>query len=111
GVDGADRGGGGVARHQGGDDVQRGATFAGGGDHLVGVGRLGGGEDLHHLGDDRPGQRSAGDDRRELPPESAVAQVPDDQVADDEGQGHRDQGGQPHQRGERGLEVHLGGVL
>ena len=79
------------------------------GHHLAHVPRLGGGEDLHQLRDDRAGQRAAGDHGGELPPEVRVAaEVRDDhEVGDDVGQHHRDDRGEPHQLGERGLEVEL----
>ena len=52
-----------------GEDVERRAALARRGDDFPDVRRLGGGEDLDELRDDRAGQRAAGDDRRQLPPE------------------------------------------
>ena len=63
-----------VAGDQAGQDVERGAALARGGDDLPDVAGLGRGEDLDQLGDDRAGQRAAGDDGRELPPQRAVAE-------------------------------------
>ena len=37
---------------------------------------------LTQLGNDRPGQRAAGDDRRQLPPQRAVADVVNQQIRD-----------------------------
>ena len=93
-----------------GQHVERGAALLGGGHHLANVAGVGGGEDLDHLGDDGAGQRAHADDDRQLPPQ-AVGKVGDEQVADHEGERHRDEGGEPHQRGERGLEVHVRDVF
>ena len=72
-----------VAGDEAGQDVQRRAAFA----RLASttsrdVPRLGRGEDLDHFGNDGAGQRAAGDDRRQLPPERVVAaQVGNQQLA------------------------------
>ena len=76
--------------------------------HVAGVH---GGEDLHHLRDDRAGQRAAGDDGGELPPEGAVAEVGDEEPGDEVGEDDRQARGEPHEERERVLEVHLVGVL
>ncbi len=56
-------------------------------DHLTDVPRVDGGEDLHQLRNDRAGQRAAGDDRRELPPQRRVAaEIRDQQVRHHVGQ-------------------------
>ena len=55
--------GGEVAGDEAGEDVERGAALARRGDDLAHVARVGGGEDLDDLGDDRAGERAAGDDR------------------------------------------------
>src|SRR3989304_4769179 len=67
-----------VARHEAREDSQRGPTFARRGDDLAHVAGLRGGEDLDQLGNDGPGQRAAGDDRRELPPEAGGPPVADE---------------------------------
>ena len=66
-------------------DVERRAAFARRGHDFPDVRRLGRREDLHQLRDDRARQRAAGDDRRELPPQRAVAEIRDQQVGDDVG--------------------------
>ena len=64
-----------VAGDKAGKNVQRRAALARGGHDLADVAGLGGGEDFDELRDDRAGQRAAGDDRRQLPPERFVAEV------------------------------------
>ncbi len=69
------------------------------------VAAVGGGENLRHLRDDRAGERAAGDDRRQLPPELGVGSAVDADVADERvrrdvrGDDRRDRG-DPHERGE-----------
>ena len=81
-------------------------------DDLPHVRRLGRGKHLHELGNDRAGERAAGDHGRQLPPQRAVAERRNEQVGHDVGDGDRHDRRQPHQRGQRRLEVHLvgGGV-
>src|SRR5947209_6849341 len=71
-----------VSRDETGEDVQRRATLARASHHLAHVTRLGRGEDLDQLGDDRAGEGAAGDDGGELPPERAVAQMRDERHRD-----------------------------
>ena len=73
-----------VTGHETGQDRQRGAALTAGGDdfsHVLGLGR---GEDLGELRDDRGGNRAAADDRGELPPEAAIAQIMDEEEAGEE---------------------------
>ena len=73
--------------------------------------RVGGGENLDELGDDRAGQGTAADHGRQLPPQIGIAaQIRDDDVGQEVCQRHRDQRGEPDQLGQRGLEVEAGGV-
>ena len=58
-----------VARDQAGEDRQRGAAFAGGGDDFMHVLGVRAGEDLGELGNEHRGQGAATDDRGQLPPE------------------------------------------
>ena len=75
---------------------------------MAGFGRR---EDLDELRDDRPGQRAAGDDGRELPPEVGVPpEGRDEPVRRDIGEDDRHNRRQPHQTGQRHLEVHRLGV-
>ena len=72
------------------------------------VARVGGREHLHQFGNDRAGQRAAGDDRRQLPPHRGIApQVRDQQAAGGIGQTDGDERGQPDQAGQRLLVIHL----
>ena len=70
-----------VAGHEAGQDVERRSALPRRGHDLPHVARLDRGEDLHQLGDDRARQRAAGDDRRQLPPQRAVAEIGDQQAA------------------------------
>ena len=73
--------------------------------------RIGGGEDLDEFGDDRAGQGAATDDGGQFPPHGTVAaQVGNHERADDVGEDDGEDGSEPHQGGERRLEVHLVGV-
>ena len=100
-----------VAGDEPGQDVERRAAFLRRGHDLAHVRRLGRREDLDELGNDRAGERAAGDDRRELPPERAVAERRDEQVRRDVGQRDRHDRRQPHQARQRRLEVHRRRVL
>ncbi len=76
-----------VAGDESGEDVQRGAAFLGTGDDFADVAAVGGGEDFDELGDQRPGEGAATDDRGEFPPEGrVVGEVGNQQVADNVGQ-------------------------
>src|SRR3972149_6016833 len=86
-----------VPRHEAREDAQRGPTLARRGDDLAHMPGLRGGEDLDQLGNDGPGQRAAGDDRRELPPEATVAQVADEHVGGRGGQDHAEARGEAPQ--------------
>ena len=100
-----------VARDEAGQDRQGGATLPGRRHDLADVPGFRRGEHLDELGDDGTREGPAGDDGRELPPQGRVAaQVGDEDVARDVGEGHRDDRGQPHEGGQRRLEVHLVGV-
>src|SRR5664280_2247346 len=100
-----------VARHEAGEDVERSAALARAGDDLADVARIGGGEDLDELGNQRAGQGAATDDGGELPPQRTIAaERGDHHGADDVGQDDREDGSEPHQRGEGSFEVELVGV-
>ena len=105
-----------VTGHETGEDVERRAAFLGGGDDFLDVSRLGGGEDLHQLGDDGAGQSTHADDDGQHPPIVAVSlahlsATADEEVGHHEGEDDGHDRGQPDQRGQRSLEVHLVGVL
>ena len=105
-----------VAGHETGEDVERRSTLFGRGHDLLDVRRLGGGEDLDQFGDESAGQRAHADDDRQHPPVVAVrladvGAAADEQVGHHEGQDDGHDRGEPDQRGQRGLEVHLVGVL
>ena len=100
-----------VSRHQSGKDVQRSPAFAGRGHDLADVLRLGRRENLHQLRYHRSGERPAGDDRSELPPERAVAEIGDERVGRDVSERHRNAGSDPHEVRERRFEVHLLSIL
>src|SRR5271157_1529412 len=68
--------------------------------------RVGGGEDLDELGDDRAGQGAATDDGGELPPHGLIAaergnQEPADDISEHDGK----DGGEPDESGERRFKV------
>ncbi len=66
------------------------------------------GKHLHQFRDDRPSQRAAGDDDGKLPPQRRVpAQIRNDELGNDEGQNHGNEGRDPDQRGERRFKVHV----
>ena len=98
-----------VAGHQAGEDVQRRPALVGGDHDLAGVAGVGGGEHLHQLRDQRPGQGAAADDQRQLPPHP-VGQATDQRRGGAEGARDAQHRGQPHQRRQGRLEVHLGGI-
>ncbi len=76
-----------VAGHEAREDVERSAAFLATRSRLPARGAIRRGEDLHQLRDDRAGQRAAGDDGRQLPPQRWIAaQRRDDQVRHDVGQ-------------------------
>ena len=62
-----------VPGHEARQDVERRAAFARRGHDFLDVRRMGRGEDLDELGNDRARQRAAGDHRRQLPPQVGVA--------------------------------------
>ncbi len=64
-----------VAGDDAGEDRQRRAAFARGGDDLVDVLRVRAGEDLGELGDQHRRQRAATDDRGQLPPQVRICDV------------------------------------
>src|ERR1035437_4207296 len=100
-----------VARHEAGEDVERSPALPRAGDDLADVARIGGGEDLDELGNQRAGQGAATDDAGELPPQRTIAaERGDHHGADDVGQDDREDGSEPHQRGEGSFEVELVGV-
>ena len=100
-----------VSGHEPREDAQRRSAFLRGTQHFPDVARIDGGEDLDELRNDRPGERAAGDDRRQLPPLRCVAaQARNDERRDDEGEHDGNAGGDPHQGSERRFEIHLVGV-
>ncbi len=97
-----------VAGHKSGEDIERCAAFPRTGDDLAHVARTGGREDLDELRDERAGQGAATDNGGQLPPQGIVAaEHRDHHGADDVGEDDREDGREPDQRGERGLEVEL----
>ena len=100
-----------IPRHEARQDVERCAALSRRGHDFPDVAGLGGREDLDELGNDRPGERAAGDDGRELPPEIGVAaEVRDEPVRGDVGEDDRDNRRQPDQSRQRHLEIHRLGV-
>ena len=100
-----------VAGHEAGEDVERCAAFPRAGDDFAHVARIGGGEDLDELGDQRAGQRAATDDGGQLPPHGIVAaEGGNHEHADDVSEDDGKDGSEPDQRGEGRLEVHLIGL-
>ena len=73
--------------------------------------RFGRGKDLHQLGNDGARQRAAGNDAGQLPPLRRIAaEAGNDDGGNDKGHGDGNQRSEPHQRGQRRLEIHLVGV-
>ena len=64
-----------VARDQAGEDRQRRAAFARGGDDFMHVLGMGAGEDLGEFGNEHRRQRAAADDGGQLPPQISAARV------------------------------------
>ncbi len=103
--------GGEIAGHEAGQNAQRSSAFLRGDDHFLHVARFGGGESLHQFGNHGARQRSAGDDRRQLPPLRGVAaKIGNHGPGNYVGHGDGDERRQPYQRGERRLEIHVIGV-
>ena len=99
-----------VAGNETGQDVERRAAFAGRVHDLFAVAALGGGEHLGELGDQGAGDGAAGDDRGERPPEVGGfdrVEVGQEHVARREGHCDGNERGDPHEVGERMLEVEV----
>ena len=102
-----------VARHQAGEDRQRGTAFAGRGHDLMDVLGVRTGEDLGELGNQHGRQGAATDDRGQLPPEVrhrpalplARRQVADEQPAHAERRRDAQDRRDPDEAGQRLLEV------
>ena len=100
-----------VSGDEAGENAERRAAFFRGGNDFLYVARFGGGEGLHQLRNQRAGERSAGDDYGQLPPLRCVAaKIRNDEVRNQEGQGDRNDRGEPDQRGQRRFEIHFVGI-
>ena len=97
-----------IAGDEAGQNSERRSAFLRRDDHFLYVPRMNRGERLHQLRNERSGESSAGDDYGQFPPLSVVAtEHGDDVVGNQEGEGDGDDGGDPDQRGQGMLEVHL----
>src|SRR5208283_5264862 len=100
-----------IAGHKSGEDAQGCPALLRGDNHFFYVARFRRGEDFDQFGDDRSGQGAAGDDGGKLPPLGRVAaEGGNNQPRNRIGEGDGNERGDPHQPGERRLEVHFRGV-
>jgi len=102
-----------VAGDEAGQDVQRRAALAGGGDDFFHVPGIGAHENLRELHDERAGERAAGNNAGEHPPEIRVGgavgtgKIAEQQFAGDERGDDGNDGGQPHQVRQRLFPVEI----
>ena len=100
-----------VACDEARQDAQRGSALLRRDYDFLHVPRFGGREDLDQFGDDRTRQRSTRDDRCQLPPLRGIAtKVGNDVMRNQVGQSDRNKRGNPDQRSQRRLKVHLARV-
>ena len=95
-----------IAGDEAAEDVQRRTALAAGIDDFAHVAAVNAGENLGEFGDQRPGQRAAGDDRGQLPPQPA-AEIVDQRVRAQIGCRDRDEAGDVDEAGERFFEIHF----
>ena len=107
-----------ITSHQTGKNVQRRATLLRRGNDLLDVGRFGRSEDFDQLRNNRPRQRAARDNRRQLPPKRLIAgertaarHRANRHVGDHVGQGNRNNRSDPDQTGQRTFKVHFVSVF
>ena len=91
-----------------GKDSERCAAFFGRSHHFIHVAGFHRSEDLDQFRNQRSRQRSAGDDRSQLPPLRGIApKVGDDETRNNVGGDDRNNRSQPNQPGERGFKIHF----
>src|SRR5690349_9397553 len=95
-----------ISRHEAGQNSQRRAAFLRRSYYFFDVARFNRSKNFHQFRNDGARERSARDDRSELPPLSGIAtQVGNDEPRSEKRQRNGNKRGNPNERSERRLEV------